>query len=648
MKKLSNIIYILSFLVAGTIILFILLASLGLFNNTNSAPLDASSDYQITNYQVEIDVSQDNYLLINEQITAHFSVGTKHGIFRAVPQTSEVLKLDENGKIESRDKMRFNLEVVNSNYPYETSLEGDFNYIRLGNPDVYISQNTSKTYDFSYKLYIDSRYANYNQFYFNVLGNMWDTTIDNFSAKINFEKTVENIDTKVFFGKYGSTEQLNFLWINEGKTLSLEKNDLNVGEGITIFIPFEGQYFKTQFVNWIDFIVLALIALFAVICFILYAKGSNKTLCVPVVQFTLKNKFTPADVGYLVDKKVNNHDIASLIIFWADAGYLKIQEEDDKTYLVRTAKKVGKMKLYEKMLFEEAFKAENEKVEISEIGSRWKDIVSSVRSSIAEENSEAFSKKSVSKRTAIAIIVGIIFAGALALVNYQNCEMIYFYLSFGAGILVATTLILVGKNRDQKFITHGIKKFVNILMLIGVSALLLVFCILSFDSYCDPAFNCFLVFGLYLFALYLIYKFNIRTDEGTKELGDIIGLREFIVVAEKDRLEMMAKEEPRLFFAVMPYAYVLGVYDEWCKKFEKIIIETPEWYVGAVAPDIFDVYMFSMVMSSLNSSLVNSISAADIARIAEQAESMTGGFGGGSGGGGFSGGGFGGGGGGSW
>ena len=159
-------------------------------------------------------------------------------------------------------------------------------------------------------------------------------------------------------------------------------------------------------------------------------------------------------------------------------------------------------------------------------------------------------------------------------------------------------------------------------------------------------FNSFLVFGLYALSLWLVYKFNIRTDVGTKELGDIVGLREFIVVAEQSRLEMLAKDNPRLFFAVMPYAYVLGVYDEWCKKFEKIIFESPEWYIGT--PDVFDVYMFSVFMHGFNASILDSISTAQMARIAEQAESLSGDFGGGSSGGGFSGGGFGGGGGGSW
>ena len=641
----KNIFYVLSFVVAGGLILVLVLSSLGVFQNTQTATTNASNEYQITNYEINIDVSQDNFLLVEESITAHFSVGYKHGIYRAIPEISNVVILDKDGKVDSTKKMRFSLDVISANAEYLTEKNNNINFIRLGSADYTIPAGSNRTYNLTYKLAVDSRYADFDQFYFNVLGNMWDTTIDNFSATINFEKNVENTASKVFFGKFGSTTEIPFSWGNDGKQITIQQANLGIGEGVPVYVPFDKQYFKTQFVHILDIIILILIALAGVGCWALYRKGHNKTICTPVVQFTLKNKFTSADVGYLVDKKVNNHDIASLIIFWADKGYLNIVEEEKTTYAVRTDKEFENMKMYEQMLFNSAFPTKGEKVEISEIGMRWKDIVSTVRSSIAEENDNAFNKKSVAKRTFISIISGVILVLVLATVNWQNCEMLYFYISFGAGVLATITLLLVAKNRDKRFITHGKTRFFNRLMLAGVSVLLGVFCILSFDFYCDPTFNTFLAFGLYVLALYYVYHYNIRTDEGTRELGDIIGLREFILVAEQSRLEMLAKENPKLFFSVMPYAYVLGVYDEWCKKFEKIIVETPDWYVGT--PDVFDIYMFSVVVNSINTSVLDSIAQADIARITEQAERMSDSIGGGTGGG-FSGGGFGGGGGGSW
>ena len=130
-----------------------------------------------------------------------------------------------------------------------------------------------------------------------------------------------------------------------------------------------------------------------------------------------------------------------------------------------------------------------------------------------------------------------------------------------------------------------------------------------------------------------------RTDLGTSYLGKIIGLKHFIEVAEKDRLEMLVHDDPTYFYKILPYAYVLNVSDVWSKKFESIAIEQPSWYAGPNTH--FNTFLF---MNSFNRTLssMNQV----MTTIPQRSGSGGGGFSGG--GGGFSGGGFGGGGGGSW
>lgn len=137
-----------------------------------------------------------------------------------------------------------------------------------------------------------------------------------------------------------------------------------------------------------------------------------------------------------------------------------------------------------------------------------------------------------------------------------------------------------------------------------------------------------------------------RTKQGNRWLGQILGLREFILHCEKDRIELLARENPSAFFDVLPYAYVLGVSDVWASKFEDLIIPQPEWYVSANYYDGFTSWIW---WNSFHRSFHH------ISRSMTFSEPQQGGsFGSGGGsfggfsGGGFSGGGFGGGGGGSW
>ena len=123
-----------------------------------------------------------------------------------------------------------------------------------------------------------------------------------------------------------------------------------------------------------------------------------------------------------------------------------------------------------------------------------------------------------------------------------------------------------------------------------------------------------------------------RTPYGNKMLGKVKGFKNFLEVAEKDKLEMMVMEQPDYFYNILPYTYVLGVSDKWIKKFETIALEAPSWYDGAY----FSTAAFGAFIGA-------TMAAANTAMSSSPSSSSSGGSGGGS-----SGGGSGGGGGGSW
>ncbi len=136
-----------------------------------------------------------------------------------------------------------------------------------------------------------------------------------------------------------------------------------------------------------------------------------------------------------------------------------------------------------------------------------------------------------------------------------------------------------------------------------------------------------------------------RTKQGNRWLGQILGLREFILNCEKERLELLAAENPSAFYEILPYAYVLGVSDVWASRFESLIIPQPDWYVSSRSyGSSFSAWLW---WGSFHHSFRNFSSAASYIE-PKGSSGHGGGSIGGFGGGGFSGGGFGGGGGGSW
>jgi uncharacterized membrane protein len=128
-----------------------------------------------------------------------------------------------------------------------------------------------------------------------------------------------------------------------------------------------------------------------------------------------------------------------------------------------------------------------------------------------------------------------------------------------------------------------------------------------------------------------------KTKKGSLAKEELLGFREFIERAEKNRIEKLAKDDPTLFDRVLPYALVFGLGDRWADAFKDMYKSPPSWYYSPRYGDTFAPRIFvadlGRSLTVMNSSFASS-----------PRKSGGSGFGGG----GSSGGGFGGGGGGSW
>jgi len=71
-----------------------------------------------------------------------------------------------------------------------------------------------------------------------------------------------------------------------------------------------------------------------------------------------------------------------------------------------------------------------------------------------------------------------------------------------------------------------------------------------------------------------------RTKRGAELYGKILGFKDFIRLAELDRLKKLVFENPAYFYDVLPYAYVFGLSNMWAKTFDGIDLEPPMWYVN--------------------------------------------------------------------
>ena len=293
----------------------------------------------------------------------------------------------------------------------------------------------------------------------------------------------------------------------------------------------------------------------------------------------------PAEVGALIDEAFDPRDITASVVDLAVKGYLKIEERKtegrifDKTdYTLHKAKEPGKeLPPLERLLLEQLFRDRGDTVNVSDLKLSFYKNIDALRASAFEalKGMKCFAAEPTKVQ---GKYVGI---GVLVLVG---------------GILLS--LVLAALPGDA--------------FVLAVPAAILS------------------AFSIFLFAPFM----PVKTPKGVKLLGRVKGFEEFLMRAEKDRLERM--NDKNLFEKCLPYAIALGVSYRWAEAFEGIYQEPPDWYVspGGIG---------SFRPASFNGSLGTALSSMSSAMYASPRSGGSGFSGGGS-----SGGGGGGGGGGSW
>jgi uncharacterized membrane protein len=540
----------------------------------------------IRDFHSDIHINSDATFNVTENIKYDFGSQQKHGIYRYIPYKYK----QNDGK--TRLTPITNISVKNESqvsYKFEKSTNNDFLELKIGDANKYVTG--LKTYIISYKVdgainYFDSQ----DELYWNVTGNGWKVPIDRVSVNLKLPKKAETKDltTDCFQGVLSSKEKCEISQEQEPiDTINyVTTRSLSTGEGLTFAVGFpKGMVVKKDYIYVISFFstllgqiwlagnILAPIVAFIVMFVVWRKKGRDpRGRGTIIAQFDAPDGVDAIAVGTIVDEKVDKKDISAGIVDMAVKGYLKINRLDGKG--------IFKTKDYEltKIKGSNGLEDYDQKIfnALFADGStiKLKDLSTSFVADIKEAQKMVFAS--------------LVTRGYFAK-NPQKVRNTY--------LVVGSLLIFAG--------IIGIS-FVPFVVVVGVTIM---------------------IFGFFMPA---------RTLKGVYAKEHILGLKEYLSVAEKDRIKFhnAPEKNPQTFEKYLPYAMALGVEKEWAKQFEGIFKENPSWY-GDPSMRTFSATAFASNIGDFSTSA--------------GAVSVPAGSGGsGTGGGGFSGGGFGGGGGGSW
>jgi hypothetical protein len=599
--------------------------------------------YVLDSYDVDITVNDDNTFSITEKITAFFNV-ERHGIIRNIPVQNTVRRAD--GSTSENHAAVKNIKVQQDGQPADVKTTyGSGNCaVKIGSSGSMLKKSHTYTIGYTYDIGAD-RLKNADEFYFNVIGDDWDTCIGNITFRIRMPKEFDHSQIGFSTGRTGSVGYdrtvLDYT-VSENEITGAYNGILFPYEGLTARIELPEGYFVRKRISDLPAILLLILVplISLLVIFILWFRYGKDRRVTETVEFYPPEHMNSLDIACAYKGRANEKDVMSLLIYLASKGYLRIEEEDEKGILFKTRPfTVTKLKEYdgtdrnEKLFFDGLFACAGPKADRVSSEKLEYRFIKVIRQILRNTGSDGrlFEKQSSSVNLLIVGLIILSMAVPVALMARYVPEA---FAIVGPFIMITagTLFFLVGKNGQNKT-----AQFVmSIFMVMWFIPVLIVFIkglIMIFED--DPVYAAAFLFAAVCIVLMAVLKELMprRTEYGAAVLGKLRGFRTFLRDAEKNQLETLAAGNPSYFYDILPFAYVLGVTDVWIKKFEGIISEAPSWYRSR---DSFTNYSFDRIMNTAVSSGTVDHS------------SSGGGGGSGSSGGGSSGGGSGGGGGSSW
>lgn len=614
---------------------------------TFSPTVKAQEAFTINHFDVVLDVRENGEIYVNQTLKVTYDE-PRHGLYFDIPTIYD-MQWDIDGNIvNKRYKFPVSDISVGNNMKYEVENQSKGKRIIIGDEDVLV--DGIQTYQIQYVMKTkDLGLGGRQMLYQNLISPAWDTTIESATFEIKMPKIFDLAAIQFSIGNYGVVgvrDIPGFKYEVENTTiLASLQTPLNNFEGVTIHLSLPDNYFDyPKSFDWTWVIVIGCLgaAVSAIVIFFLYGKDG---LIIKSVQFTAPDTMTCAAVSYIVDGRISKRDVITLLIEWANRGYLLIEEVDKKAlHLIKLAEMGDEATKYEQTLFNALFAKGND-IYTDELDEKFYHHVDKAISDItryySRKENRVFYKSSFFFQflsfliSALPMLIGSIYT--IYNVMYEAEWCVLGGITFGTFEIACISLLyyVVSSRYSMKRSKHLVLLVLSFIL----NGLLIVAYHALFIFMKGNAVVLYSTLVAYIVLVWVALYMDKRTTRGNEWLGEILGLKDFIETAEKERLEALVNDNPQYFYDVLPYAYVLGISDVWAKKFADIVIENAKWYQS---DEDLPVYLFMpryyRCMNNLQTQLYH---IPDI-------EVSKGGGNISSGGGGFSGGGFGGGGGGSW
>ncbi len=572
---------------------------------------------KILDYKSEIYIKEDASMIVEETITVYAEGNNiKRGIYRDFPTKYK-------DKLGNKYNVKFEvLEVLRDGEKETYRTEKQENGVR-----VYIGDSNKiltpgyYTYTIKYETNRQIGYfEDHDELYWNVTGNGWSFTIDSVEAIVHLPDNVDmsKVNFEAYTGSQGSTEKEYIANKNEyyNTVTFYTTSTLQLQEGLTIVVGFEKGLVHEptiqEYINYwfednkgvlIGFLGAAIIIVYCVISWYMVGRDPKKDIIIP--RYNPPEGLSPSEVKYI--DSMGNYDkvFEASILNLAVKGYIKIESKEEKILGIKTNKMtlLKQEKTPGNDLSEDEMDIYNSLPKEAKL--EYNSLLQGKIENMQKRQEEYLSKEMNGKmysRNIGKITIPIIMSIITVVVSlFMIGEFEAFFDTFIMVWMLIFTVIfakLVKKRKLSKiiiifmipFLFSEITGMVALAKSVGLGMMILELLLVIINS---------------------VYAILIRayTKEGRRIKDEIAGFKLFIKTASEEEMEV---QTPETFDKYFPYAYVLGLENEWAKKFENVLEQynyEPTWCNGMDDGSLFRATAFT---SAFSSSFRNSISSASV------------------------------------
>jgi uncharacterized membrane protein YgcG len=561
-------IFKLSALIAFTILLTAVFNKPAFAQNTQAFKFESFSG----NYYLDKNSENDSTMRVQETLVAVFpDYDQNHGILRAIPE-----------RYKNHTLSLKNISVTDeSGKPYQFSSSNNNNnkVLKIGNPSSYVHGRV--IYKINYEMQdITSYYPDHDELFWDINGDQWEQPFNTVTANIHIAKQLVNglqDQRRCYAGIVDSVTQncsITLVSPPNETYITASANSLQPRQTLSIVLAFkpgtfnqkstaikkEEQRVKIQLVFGIIAATIPPVWAF-VFMFRRWRQFGNdpKGRGVIIPEYEPPKDFDVLNSDYLMNQKLRNVAITAAIIEAAVNGYLTIYE-------------IPKSGLFGKKDYELELKSVPQNASEEKLGALSIIFGDQLQLTPGTKIKLSDIKKSISRRQSIATKMK------------------------GLEDVLATNLTRKGYFiKNPKTVKNGYIIWVVVMFFL---CWFLGFLAVSLQLLPLGA----LVAGIGVAAV-IVFLFSFimpaRSEAGVAAYDALLGLKDYIKLAEADRLKFLQSPEGaeklpvagqfdpktpeakvKLFEKLLPYAMLFNLEKDWAKQFNDIYTSPPSWYQG--------------------------------------------------------------------